>query len=309
MFWQRRDTKNISIACTLSEMGYSLAGVKENSEVVFHSAQFFNDPSAATIRQALEKDVDRLNILAQDCHLILLPEQYQLILMDALNVPDAEMAKALRWNLKGLSDYDLDDVALDFCLVPYHGEGEPKAFVSLTPQTALNEKCALLESVFLNVKTVTIADMVLRNILPLMDGRDPVEQAGPIIILSLCKTVRKLHIVYNGLFYLIRELTHVHMGIGQEPPELSNLAFEIGRSIDFCINQLNLPEPKHIFFTPGFYKVVDELPPLGEEIGLGVSMLDLNAYLRIEPKLSLEQQYETFYSITGALATPLELSL
>ncbi|MDP3704841.1 MAG: hypothetical protein Q8R24_02890 [Legionellaceae bacterium] len=303
MFWHKKQSKSeLSIACSLNENRYSIAVVEQNKRVLFSQSRMLTDDSDHVVIKSLADDVDRLNLIAHDCKLILLPGQYQLILMDAPNVPEADMAKALRWHLKGFSDYDLDDVLIDSCIVPAnHNNDKHKIFAAITPLLALNKKRALLELAFLNVTTVTVAEMALKNVLSLMRLIQIIPDNEPVIVISICNDVRKLHIIYQDIFYLIRALLPAQTKDADDPVELANMHFEIERSIDYCVNELNIPEPKRLLFTPGFHHVINFLKPIGEKLDLIVETIDLNQYLTIEPSLSLEQQHEVFYSITGAL--------
>lgn len=303
MFWQKKAPQSLlSIACTLSENHYSLAVIANNNELVFHQSRSFTDAMLGTLPQSLAEDIDRMGMLAHDCTLVLLPEQYQLILMDALDLPESEMLKALRWNLKGLSDYDLDDVAIDTCSVPTTNNNEKKKiFVALTPLTLLNKKRAILEGAFLNVTSVITAEMGLKNLLPLIRHDNVTIQNTPIILVNLANKIRKIHIAYQDVFYLIRELIPVQPVEVEEPIEIANLRFEIEQSIDYCVNQLNLPNPKSVFFTPSFQHFSENLKMIGEALALTVEIIDLNQFVTCTPPLDLQIQNTVFYAVTGAL--------
>ncbi len=301
--WQKKQLTPLSIASTVTDRGYSLAVVENNKQVLF-SQNSVNTANPTENMRHLAKDIERLDLIAHNCSLVLLPGQYQLIVMDALNIPEAEMIKALRWNLKGLSDYDLEDVAIDTCPVPMSAsDAQKKMFVAITPLTKLNETRTLFETAFLNINHVTIAEMALKNLLSLIYSKQALSAETPLILLSTCNTMRKLHIFYQNMFYLIRELppNKVDAVATEEPAELNNIFFEIERSIDFFVNQLNLPDPKYLFFTPGFYRSLNFIQAMGTKLSLTVEMIDLNHYLDIQPALSIEKQHEVFYSIIGAL--------
>jgi len=303
MFWNKKQQKaEFSLGCCLSDEGYSLAAVKNNKHVVFTQCRVFNKSTIHAMKKTLAKDVEQFHLIAQACHLVLLPTQYQLILMDALKVSEEEMAQALRWNLKGLSDYDLDDVALDAFLVPaQQADGAEKAVVAITPLSVLNNKRTLLESAFLDVKRVSIAEMALKNVLRLMSSNDAVEQEAPIIVISVCDTVYTLHIIYQNKFYLIRTLELKLTATPEDSDNVSRILFELERSIEYCVSQLNLPEPKQLFFTPGFYWIRSLFQLIEEKLTIHVSIIDLSDYLEMATPLSLEEQADVFFSISGAL--------
>lgn len=303
MFWPKKKIHpKLSIACCLSETHYSLAVLTSNKRVLHCLSQHFDDSTLPLMAKSLADDVERLDVLAHDCQLILLPEQYQLIVIDALDIPEADMAKALRWSLKGLCDYDLDDVAMDAFMLPTLADySQKKIMVAITPLSELNKKRSVYVSACLEVTNVSIAEMALKNLLALMFPPATHENTSPLLVISICGNVRKLHIVHENIFYLIRELPYLSCSLSGEPVEMSNIILELERSIDYCLNKLNLSEPKHILFTPGFYLAIEYLKIIEEKLGINTNIIDLNDYLNIEPALGFKEQHDMFYSITGAI--------
>ncbi|MDA9271821.1 hypothetical protein N9Q05_00340 [bacterium] len=300
--FEKQIQPDLSIACCLGVMHYSLAVLTQNKHVLHCLSKKFDESTLPLMAKTLASDVERLNLLAHDCQLILFPGQYQLILMDALDIPEADMAKALRWSLKGLSDYDLDDVAIDAFMLPeVAGDSQKKIMVAITPLSKLDKMRAVLESACLEVTTASVSEIALINLLALMFPVTSDENTAPLLMISLCDTIRKLHIVHNNTFYLVRELPLLTNAITDEPVEMSNIILELERSIDYCINKLNLSEPKQILFTPGFHNAVAYLKIIEEKLGINTTIIDLNDYLNIEPALSLKEQHDVFYSIAGAI--------
>lgn len=305
MVWFKKKTEfKQTIACCIDDGSYSIAVVGNNKKLLFSQYRTFTESTRDQISKALGDDIERLGLLAHSAQLILLPGQYQLILMDALNVPEAEMAKALQWSLKGLSDYDLDDVALDTFLMPSRKNSEQKkVLVALTPVSVLNKKNSFFEAAFLDVISVGISAVALKTFLSAIMPTNTDETESPIFVISIWNTIRKLHIVYNDMFYLIRELTPSQHPHGDEPAEMANILLELEHSIDYCINKLNIPEPRQVLFTPGFHRAVSFFKQIEEEFELTVSIIDLNQHMEMTPALSLEEQDLVFYSIIGAFSS------
>lgn len=301
MFWQKKQPTLLTIACTSNTNHYSLAILENNTQVIFHRNVISQNNLILPI-QELTKEIEKLDLIAHDCRLVLLPGQYQLLLMDALHVPETEITKALRWNLKGLSEYDLEDIAIDTFNMPVlEGEGQKKILAALTPLSKLNERRALFEGAFLNISSVSIIEMGLKNLWNIIRIKQPHISMSPCIIVSTFNSVRKLCIIYQDTFYLIRELTPSKSAVTDETAIWENIQYEIERSIAYFVNQPNLPEPKHLFFVPGFYPGISFLEAIGKKLSLTVELIDLNNYFAIQPPLNIEQQNEVFYSITGAL--------
>src|SRR5450756_1442903 len=67
-----------------------------------------------------EKDGAELQQAAQEyelgryrCATLLHPAEYQLLMVDAPNVPREELKAAIRWRVKDLLDYHIDDATMD----------------------------------------------------------------------------------------------------------------------------------------------------------------------------------------------------
>ena len=286
------------IACCLGENSYSIVALQDNKKLLFNIFREFDEKPEQMVRSFIE-DVDRLKLVGSGCRVVLAPGQYQLLLMDALDVPEDDMAKALRWRLKGLVEYPLNDIALDVFVVPAHGVvgQRKKVFVAVTLLSALKKKLDMLEAAFLEVESVGIGEIALRNLLALVPGL----QGEPVIAISLEKGLCQLQILHNNALYLVRELALNQKLIDENDPQAQNILLEIQRSIDYCLSELKLPEPKHIVFTPSFYQATSLLQLLRDELSKDIILLNLADYLEMEPPLTLKEQQDCFYGIGGAL--------
>lgn len=294
--FKRQSPLDTSVAFCLGEKSYSVAAIKNNKEVIFSEYRSFKEKIPELLTKALTEDVERLKIVGQSCRLILAPRQYQLLLMDAPNVPEEEMVKALRWRLKGLVDYPLNDIALDVFLVPPHGVGgqRKKVFVAVTPLSHLKANLALFESAYLEVNTVSIAELALINLVTSHQGM-------PVMLISREEAHYQMQILYEEQLYLVRELALTQEIIHEETPAAQNFLLEVQRSLDYCLSELKLPSPNQILFTPSFYQEEDLLKFLQRELGKDTKFIDLNHLLTMKAPLNLKDQMDVFFSIAGAL--------
>lgn len=292
-----------TLACCLEESSYSISLVDANNRVVIHKHRDFSEKSSLnTLNEALTKDIEHLGLIGLSCRLILTSNQYELLHMDALDVPDEEAPKALRWRLKGLVDYPLNDVAIDVFHIPPHGVagGRKKIFVAVTPLSALKIKLSTLEMAYLNTDVVTISELALRNFLTFV----PLKHEAPVIVIGFQQKSCQLLLFFKNDLYLIRELSLNKKQVEENAPEAQSILLEIQRSMDYCQSELKLPGPRQIYLTPSFHKAGELLQFLRDELSVDVVLIDMNDYLEIEPKLDLESQHNAFYSISGALTPP-----
>lgn len=99
-------------------------------------------PHIAAFAQADSPTPESLERLAREAGIrnapliaLLNQEAYQTVLIEAPNVPDDELASALRWKVKDLINFHIDDAVLDHLPVPGHA-GHPASLYVVAAQAA-----------------------------------------------------------------------------------------------------------------------------------------------------------------------------
>lgn len=286
-------------AVCMTDTSYSIVTIGSDNTLLLQAYREFTPKSTPGLPESLIADAKQFHLIGQSCQLILTPSQYQLVMMDALDVPEKDMAKALKWRLKGLIDYPLNDIAIDAFMVPPHGVAlqQKKAFVAVTVLSKLRAKLALFESAYLDVSGVSIAELAIQKVCALM----PLKHQAPIILINLDDKGAQLLVFYNHNLYLVRPL-HLPADLSKESPEhYHHTLLEIQRSIDYCLLTLKLPEPQAIFLSPGFEDAQPLMNYLSQEQSKPIQLVDLNALLHLSTPLAGKLQQALFYSVGGAL--------
>lgn len=298
MFGAGGTKSSLQVSCFMSERGYALVGLNSARQLLFHSVHTLEEFTNEAFTKALSQDVETYQLYGTSCQLVLTPSMYQLVLMDALEVSEKEMAKAVRWQLKGLIDYPLNDIAVDAFTVPPHGVGNKrnKIFAAVSLQSALINRVALFEDALLPLSGVSIAEMALSGLL----AQCPNQHDAPAIVISYDEGMCHLYIYMSGDLYLVRALPMTESVIYPGCLAKADMLLEIQRSIDYCLMELKLPEPKAIFFTPSFFRATDLFEYLKTEMGRDIQLLDVNTMLSSTP-MSYEDMELVFYAIGGAL--------
>jgi hypothetical protein len=286
------------LACLLSDYGYSLVGLKPDRTILFCENRYFSESSSELISHSLAETVDKYRLYGHACQVILAPSLYQLLLMDSPDVAEEEVAKALRWQLKGLIDYPLNDVVVDAFLIPPHGAGNrrKKVLAAVTLQSALLNRLSLFERSLLSVVSVSIAELALGALLSLETlGTDT-----PVIVISYNEEQWELQAYFRGDLYLFRKLLINKTIIESNTSVSHDLLLEIQRSVDYCLIELKFPEPKNIFFTPNFYEASNLLSFLQTEMEKEVKLLDASK-LYSDKAITIKDYADAFYAFGGAL--------
>jgi MSHA biogenesis protein MshI len=211
--------------------------------------------------------VDALQRLRRDFHLdrfscaTLLPaRQYQLQLIDAPNVPEAEMKSAVRWRLKDFLEYPVETATVDVVAVPADqtaaARGRTVYAVSARNQD-IEARMMMFAQAKIPLRVIEIAEMAQRNLATLFET-DQRAQA----MLSFSEEGGLLTFTAQGELYLSRriEISLAQLiGVRAEMRDqlFERIALELQRSLDHFDRQFsNIPLARLL------------LAPLPEELGL-----------------------------------------
>jgi len=286
-------------AFCISDYSYSVVTLAADNTILTKAYRTFTPETLPTMAKTLAEDAENLDLIGQKSLMVLCPNQYQLVMVDAVDVPEQNMAKALKWQLKGLIDYPLNDIALDAFLVPPHGvaKQQKKAFVAVTPLSKLRTKLALFEAAYIDISEVSIAELTLQAICTRMSN----PKQAPLIVLSLNEETCQLQIFYQELLYLVRPLQVPLAASENDPAAVKNILLEIQRSMDYCLTTLKIPEPQQILFTPGFHQYPHVVEFIRNEQLKPVTIIDLNSIITFSQPLDFNEQHALFYSIGAAM--------
>ena len=166
---------------------------------------------------------------------VLDPSAYRLLLVEAPDVPPEELRAAVRWRIKDLIDFHVDDAVIDVFEMPGHARGGARRMMyAVTARAELvRREIDLVENAGLKLDVIDIPELALRNVAALAEG----EERRGVAFLYLTDRRSTLLLVRQGVLYLMR---HVETGAGTlaEAGELrrelvAGLALEIRRSLDY----------------------------------------------------------------------------
>ncbi len=295
-----KEASQASFTLYLDAKSYSMASVDAHRRVLFAESRALKEKNDPLLERSLAGDVERLWLIGKSCRVILASGLYQLLLMDAPNVSDDEMAKALKWQLKGQIDYPLNDIVLYTLQVPLHGTGgqRKKVFVAITQLSQLKTRLAMLERVCLDVRSVHISELSLVKLVAIM----PHDNQFPIMVISWHETVCQIHVLFQNELFLVRELPLSSGLILKDTTTSQHLLLELQRSFDYCQVELKLPEIKQVLLTPSFYGDEELLVYLNKELGKEIKWIDLNTLFTLERPLSMKEQSDVLFCLGGAVA-------
>jgi MSHA biogenesis protein MshI len=252
----------------------------------------------------LQKAAEEYGLDRYRCATLLRPAQYQLLMVDAPNVPREELKSAMRWLVKDLVDYHIDDATMDVLDIPVDKDAPSKShymYAVVAKNAIVKEQTAEFERAKIPLQVIDIPETAQRNIAELYETADrgvgmlTFDRAGGLFTLS-----------FKGELYLARrlELTWSQL-VGsrdsQRQSYFERIAVEVQRSLDHFERQY-----QNIVLSELL------LGPMPEDIGLQ-AFLSSQLYLPLRQidladalefggdDIGAEKQWQLFHVLGAAL--------
>lgn len=106
---------------------------------------------------------------------LLVPGEYQMLLVEAPNVPVNELKTAIRWKIKDGLNYHVDDATVDVLQIPANKYGSDRVqsmYAIAAANAVVQQRIALFEQARLDLEVIDIPEMALRNISALFEQDD-----------------------------------------------------------------------------------------------------------------------------------------
>ena len=163
------------------------------------------------------------------CTFLLQPTEYQLIQVDAPDVPEGEARQAVRWVIKDRIDFPVDEATLDILNIP----SSRFTYVAVARNDLIRgymERC--LERCGVALEVIDIAEAAQRNIAALLE-----EDGHGLAVLSFNQSGGLLTFTLGGELYYSRQIDITSLQLQTDDKEqlsrlFDRLALEVQRSLD-----------------------------------------------------------------------------
>ncbi len=229
-----------------------------------------DDHDGTELRQAvIEYELGRYR-----CTTLLQPSEYQLLMVDAPSVPRDELKAAIRWRVKDLLEYHIDDATMDVLDIPVDRDAPGKnhyMYAVSAKNDVVQGQIAQFERAGIGLQVIDIPETAQRNIAQLYETADrgvgmfSFDRAGGLFTLS-----------FEGELYLARRMDISWpqlVGAREDMRQgyFERIALELQRSLDHFERQYQAITLSELL-----------LGPMPEDIGL-------LEYLRSQLYLPLRQ--------------------
>lgn len=231
--------------------------------------------------------------------------EYQLLQVEAPNVPQEELKTAVRWRLKDMLDFHVDDATIDVLDIPLDknaGNRTHSMFAIASRNSLIQSRQDLFAEAQAPLSVIDIPEMAQRNISALMepDGRG-------LAMLSFDATGGLLTVSYNKELYLARHLDVTLAMLQEQDIERRHSAFdkialELQRSLDHFDRQYSFISISRLMLAPTGVPSLQDF--LSAQMYMPVESFGLADVFELSeaPELqSQEQQVRHFLTLGAAL--------
>ncbi|TCS39080.1 MSHA biogenesis protein MshI [Paucimonas lemoignei] len=250
-----------------------------------------NLQSTEGLLERLSKDV---HAVRYQCGTMLAADEYQILTLEAPNVPADELKAAIRWRLKDMLDYHVDDATIDVLDIPPDPNAPTRnhSMYAIAARNGLIEnKQALFAKTKVPLSVIDVPEMAQRNLSVLLET----PQRG-LAMLTFTEEGGLLTVTHGGELYLSRRIDVSLAQLQESDVERRDACFdritlELQRSLDHFDRQFN--------FIPLARLVLGPMPEAAAELR---DYLASNLYVPVE-NLKLEDVLD--FSKTPDLQKPL----
>lgn len=232
-------------------------------------------------------------------NLVLHRTDFELLMVEPPEVPVDEMKEAIRWRVKELISFPLEEAVVDVFLLPEDAfRGRMKmAYVTVARLERIKSFVDALNRKGLDLCHIDIPEMTSRNVAALL----PEEELG-VAVLRFDDESGVIHIAQGRNVYLSRALTvNIDQVSKLDRDEMEFLQLEIQRSLDYYESQLGKGTINKVYFAPNTRNLAEATAVLNSSIGAQVSLLDVRQLIQINSEVKNKSLGNAFSAIGAAL--------
>ena len=245
------------------------------------------------------------NASAYECSNLLSLGDYQMLSLEAPAVPPEELKSAVRWRLKEMLDYHVDDATVDVLLVPGDKGAASRSdalFAIAARNQTIQQRQALFDDAKLPLRVIDIPEMAQRNMAALAEP-----DRTALVMLSLNAEGALVTVTFNGELYLTRQISVTSGQLQQaDPQEMETyherIALELQRTIDHFDRQYQSIPVSQLLLAPMGHSAEPLEDYLSVNMHIPVSLLVLGSVLDLSkvPELTHMEMQQRFFLVIGA---------
>ncbi len=255
---------------------------------------------------SFERTVKPLYLKKQRCSTLLEPHDFQIYSLEAPRVPEAEMKLAIRWRVKDMIGFPLDDATVEVLDIPTdkYAPGRTRTMYAVVARNEIiRQRANLCEESHVPLSAIDIPEMAQRNIAAFFE-----REGLALALLAFDQHGGLLTFTAGGELYLSRRFDMPARQFREADGEvalqllMNRIMLELQRSLDYFDRQFH--------FIPFDRLLLAPLPAniglrdyLAENLSITVDYCDLDQVLdfSLATPLASEEKIQCFHTLGAAL--------
>ncbi len=244
------------------------------------------------------------NLKKYACIVVLEEKKYRLIQLAAPPVEDDELKSAVRWSIKDLIKYPVEDAVIDVFRVPVQENREGKVYVVAAPKAEIQQTVDLIRKAGLKLQAIDIEELSLGDIIEQMN----IYQRG-VAVLHLDSSNGAINLYSNSALYLSRKIDagmkQLEQALAQEDTTQAesiyeSIILELQRSLDYYESEFARPPITKLIVAPKHPILQGFCDHVSSHMGLTVELINIAQVFTENEVLNDENQASCLMAIAAA---------
>lgn len=287
-----------------SARGIAIASIRHQGKTGIHLQSCSFEPLLEESSDLQGQILKGRGLDRQQCSTLLDIGDYQLLVVDAPEVPPQELRAAVRWQIQDLIDFHIDDAVLDVFDAPPGGPAgtRKQMYVVVARAATVKQRIDRLEQAGVNLEVIDIPELAMRNIA----ARLPEDETG-LATLYFGPHQCLITLTHQTTLYLTRSIDFGYLDLQENAPNphaLSDrLALEIQRSMDYYEQHFHKAPIRAIAILPLPVTLYGLDDALQQTLGLATRTVTLQDIIDCEQEPSHANAASCILAVGSALRT------
>lgn len=301
------------VGCQIQDQGLSLAQISFDrmGQASLDHLCFVPMESKSDLNRVLKQTATNLKLESAPWSIVLTPGDYQLLLVDVPDVADDEVEDTLKFRVRDLISYSLDDAMVGVFRLPdnaYRGRMK-MAYVAVAQRNPLEQITDLFGNAGLKLHSIDIADLAMRNLAILGSQH---ESSGVLMVQhdhSVINLCHKGYLCLNRRIDIGTESLLPSENEGEDNTllqeslriQLESLVLEIQRSFDYFESQLGLGSITELQVVVSDQLGSDVFDSLAQAFTTQVRRFRPQDHFKTDPDLVIDEIQNKSFALGAAL--------
>lgn len=260
-----------------------------------------------SVEQLLRRTIAKLGVARASVFAVASADDYQLVQVEAPEVQPAELRAAIRWRLRDVIDFHIDDAVVDVFEIPDQSRrAQAKMLFAVAARSAAVQRMvSAIAPLARHFDVIDIPELCVRNVAALL----PQDQKG-VATFVLGDTFAHLTLTRQGVLYLARRIEY-NRGFDLDASDSNNdrhidaasLGLELQRSLDYYESHYDQTPIADLVIAPGGPEAEQLAVRLRAETSLRISVLDLSESMDNATAMEGGMSSECLLALGAALRT------